>query len=256
MIDRLILKTWFLLLGCALTHPYPSQADTDIEPCKPTSAVGTLCRAPFEDLAPSQSNVGLRQVLDQVKELKGKSREELLKFLKKRPAPVVRGPNGRYHLLDRHHLSRTLAEMGASEFLVEIKQDWRNLTPTQFWKKMIELKWVWLKTAQGQSILPSALPTHVRLMGDDPYRSLAGAVQNANGFDKVDVYFLEFYWALFFRKTLPHADLRTEAGFQKAVQMGIQIARSSAASGMPGYRPTNLARRSSTAYSVLSVKTP
>ena len=189
-------------------------------------------------LRPSQSHVGVRQVQAKAAELRKKSTADQAKYLVKKAAPVVLGPGKGLHLLDRHHLSRSALEIGFQEMPVEIQQDWSHLAPSEFWKKMTQSQWVYLKDAKGQAITVADLPKLITQMTDDPYRSLAGAVQDADGFDKpTGVYFIEFQWALFFRKHLPNVDLATDSGFNSAVQTALKIAHSDLARDMPGYRP-------------------
>ena len=82
---------------------------------------------------------------------------------------------------------------------------------------------------------------------DDPYRSLAGYVRNAGGFDKTPTAFAEFLWADFFRTRVTIGP--TRADFNNAVQRALPLAGSNEAAGLPGYHPaaTDPARLAPTA---------
>jgi len=56
----------------------------------------------------------------------------------------------------------------------------------------------------------SAIPHHLQDLVDDVYRSVAGYVRKAGGFDKTRTAFAEFVWADFFRRSLPIELVRTD----------------------------------------------
>ena len=71
-------------------------------------------------------------------------------------------------------------------------------------------------------------------MTDDIYRSLAGFVRDAGGFDKTDAAFVEFVWADFFRRNIAIEEVK--ADFRKAVRQGKRLALSSHAKRIPGFK--------------------
>ena len=64
---------------------------------------------------------------------------------------------------------------------------------------------------------------HLEGLRDDPYRSLAGYVRNAGGFEKTPTAFAEFLWADFFR---PRVEIgSTRADFEVAVKKALAPGR-------------------------------
>ena len=82
------------------------------------------------------------------------------------------------------------------------------------------------------------IPRHLDKLLDDVYRSLAGYVRNAGGYEKTPTAFAEFVWADFFRRNIPLEDLK--ADFAAAVNTALPLALSELALGMPGYKGTRI----------------
>lgn len=80
----------------------------------------------------------------------------------------------------------------------------------------------------------SVIPHQVDKLVDDVYRSLAGYVRAAGGYDKTPAAFAEFEWADFFRRLIAVEDVR--ADFQAAVRAAVALACSDRAKSMPGYK--------------------
>ena len=65
---------------------------------------------------------------------------------------------------------------------------------------MHEQNWVYLfDRAGGGPQQPATLPTHIKDLKFDPYRSLAWIVREHHGYVKNNAPFSEFKWANFFR---------------------------------------------------------
>jgi hypothetical protein len=206
--------------------------------CKLDSPVGTFCKSKLSELRPTQLSVGYRSVQDKARDLKEMGGDEYDRYLDKNPIPVVIGPQGFLYLLDHHHLARAIYEVGHHKVIARVMGNWHGATPVDFWSRMKANQLAYLFDANGAPLQPSELPTYVWLMRDDPYRSLSGEVQDHGGFRKGPAdYFIEFKWALFFRRQLGPVDLKSDSGFKKAVKQALKLAHSSLASGMPGYVP-------------------
>ena len=78
------------------------------------------------------------------------------------------------------------------------------------------------------------IPEHREKLIDDPYRSLAGYVRNAGGYEKTAAAFAEFLWADFFRPRVPVGDTRPQ--FHASVNTAAKVALSPDAAHLPGYR--------------------
>ena len=189
----------------------------------------------FDLIRPSQGAVGMREVATKVAEVRDLARkpDKLGKFLLKEALPVVRGPGGALHLIDHHHLGRALWDTGRREVHVETMADLSMLAPAAFWPEMDKRGWLHAYDARGIAIEPSKLPQHVKDLGDDVYRSLAGAIRQRGAFTKTVTPFSEFRWADFLRSRIPLSAV--ERDFEGAVKQASTLARSSDASKLPGF---------------------
>src|SRR5438874_990887 len=92
--------------------------------------------------------------------------------------------------------------------------------------------WVHPIDAAGKHHAVDALPAHVKELVDDPYRSLAGYVRDAGGYEKSPTAYAEFQWADFFRRVRIGSG---RDGFEAAVRQALELAHSAAASTLPGF---------------------
>jgi hypothetical protein len=185
-------------------------------------------------LRPTQLAVGMAEVGEKEKKLRGLSPQKLAAYQRKNPEPVVRGPGGALYIIDHHHLARALANLKIDGTYCTQAADLSKLSSGAFWAEMAARKWVYSKDETGAPRPYSALPASVAGLKDDPYRSLAGAVRKAGGYDKSPRPFAEFLWADFFRPRIARADI--EADFDKCLQIALLLARSEEAAGLPGYK--------------------
>lgn len=194
-----------------------------------------VTRVSIEHLRPSQGAVGMREVALKVAEVERRARkpDKLAVFLAKEALPVIKGPGGGLHLIDHHHLARALWEARQREVLVEVVADLSNLPPATFFAEMEERGWLHPFDAEGRRLGPENLPGHVKDMGDDVYRALAGAVRKAGGYGKSQVPFAEFKWADFFRGRIQRALVSKD--FDAAVKQALRLAAGADAAGLPGY---------------------
>ena len=194
-----------------------------------------VINASIDLLRPSQGAVGMREVAIKIAEVGDLARkpDKLAKFLLKEALPVVRGPAGGLHLNDHHHLGRALWEAKYRDVQVEVIGDLTALAPGDFWAEMEKRRWLHAYDAKGVFVGPDKLPQHVKDMGDDAYRSLAGAVRNAAGYQKTDVPFAEFKWADFLRVRVVLSTV--ERNFDDALKQASQWARSPDAAFLPGF---------------------
>jgi hypothetical protein len=150
---------------------------------------------------------------------------------------VVLAPDGNAYVVDGHHHLASLDELGVTRARVAVKKDWSKLESMDvFWEKMQERRWVYLRDAHNRPRTIRSLPESLRAMANDPYRSLAWLVRQLKGFRKSKTPFAEFAWAIFFRQYIHISDPDDREEIRRAAQKGWQLARSDAASGLPGYR--------------------
>jgi hypothetical protein len=136
--------------------------------------------------------------------------------------PAIRGLDDKLYIVDHHHLCKAAMMCGVDKVYVDVLQDWSHLSYNDFWKQMSDNHYVWLFDDAGHPIslevFPKSLPSSIRGMKDDPYRSLAGLVRKAGGYKKEDTPFSEFKWANIFRQQnmLEH-DVKWDIAVQRAL---------------------------------------
>ncbi|MGH8211320.1 MAG: ParB-like protein [Steroidobacteraceae bacterium] len=189
--------------------------------------------ASLKDLHPTQLTVGLIVVQDKKKHLAALSPAAQRGFMKAHPMPAVIGAQGRLYITDHHHLGRAAFDAGVTCGFFQVDADLSKCTVEAFWKEMNESQWVHPLDEHGVRHYYATIPDHLGKLVDDVYRSLAGYVRDAGGYDKTPTAFAEFIWADFFRRNIPietvHAD------FPTAVRAGISLAQSKWARNIPGF---------------------
>lgn len=189
--------------------------------------------ATLQDLRPTQLTVGMVVVQDKRKHLAAMKPAERQAFMKDHPMPAVIGPHGRLYITDHHHLGRAALEASVPTGFFLVEADLSKCTLEAFWKEMNENLWVHPLDENGVRHSYAMIPDTLNKLVDDVYRSLAGYVRDAKGYDKTPTAFAEFIWADFFRRNIAIETVR--ADFQTAVQAGIALAQSKWAKNIPGY---------------------
>jgi hypothetical protein len=146
----------------------------------------------------------------------------------------VVGPDEKIYLTDHHHLGRALSEAKIERGFFLVEADFSKLDEQRFWTTMHANKWVHPIDEKGKRLKIEDIPRHIDHLRDDPYRSLAGYVRNAGGYEKTPTAFAEFLWADFFRERVKIGP--TRADFDKAVQQALKLAGMPEASKLPGYK--------------------
>ena len=190
--------------------------------------------SPIHDLRPTQLTVGMIEVQDKKKHLQSLAPQDQQAFMQAHPIPAVLGPGSKLYITDHHHLGRAALEAGVSIGYFEVEADLSDHAIEDFWKAMDKSCWVHPLDEHGVRHYYASVPDSLEKLIDDPYRSLAGYVRNAGGYDKTPTAFAEFVWADFFRRSIPVEDLH--GYFQTAVQNAVALAHSKLASGLPGFK--------------------
>jgi hypothetical protein len=178
----------------------------------------------IDDLRPTQSCVGFLEVDAKAKKIEKMSHEERQTFLKENPVPVVNGFHNHFYIIDHHHMARAVLQAGHQHVHIKVLEDLSHLDKNDFWKCLHKKGYIYLKNAKGEDISPEDIPKRVSAMKDDPYRSLAGFVRKAGGFDKNQTPFSEFRWAEFFRNKIKFEN--TRKGLEKVLPQAIELAKS------------------------------
>jgi hypothetical protein len=196
--------------------------------------MGKLHEVEIHRLRPTQVTVGLIEVHDKRAELEALKKKEQRDFMAAHPIPGVWGPDGKLYITDHHHLGRAASEADVDTGFFFIEEDFSKCPIAQFWPKMSQNNWARPVDQNGKPCGFEAIPDHLAKLIDDPYRSLAGYVRNAGGYDKTPVAFAEFQWADFFRPRVNIGPKR--ADFDNSVAIGLKLAASPAAANLPGYK--------------------
>ena len=186
------------------------------------------------DLHPTQMTVGFRAVKHKRKEWKDvrDSKSGRKAFLESHVVPVVFGPEERAYATDHHHVGRALYDSD-EQVWVAVHADLSDLPTDNFWNFMDQNSWCRPCDSEGKRHDFSALPKDMMGLVDDPYRSLAAAVQKEGAFAKDGSPFEEFLWADFFRSHIRSASL--DKDFPAAVGRAAVAARSKEAAYLPGW---------------------
>ena len=187
------------------------------------------------DLRPTQFVLGMKEIEDKVKKIRSLSGAALKKYCDERKIPLVIGPNKQFYLIDHHHFARACWETMTTSFEIHIIEDLSDFSEASFWNEMTRRGWVYLHDQFGLGPhSPASLPTDIRGMADDPYRSLAWALRDQGLIKKVNEPFFEFKWAAFFRMNLS-VRLYSKSDFKEAILQAKRLAKSQEARDLPGY---------------------
>jgi hypothetical protein len=193
-----------------------------------------LQHAPIVSLCPTQLTVGLLEVEAKKRKLQVLSSKDQAAFLAAHPMPVVLGPAQRMYITDHHHLARAAYDLKIQEACFEIEGDLSTLSQDIFWIHMEKESWVHPLDHNGVRHRYEFIPRTLDKLVDDVYRSVAGFVRDADGYDKTQTAFAEFIWADYFRRNIAIEDVREN--FARAVKQGMELARNPMAKRIPGYK--------------------
>jgi hypothetical protein len=193
-----------------------------------------LQHAPIVSLCPTQLTVGLLEVEAKKRKLQALSSKDQSAFLAAHPMPVVLGPAQRMYITDHHHLARAAYDLKIQEACFEIEGDLSTLSQDIFWIHMEKESWVHPLDHNGVRHRYEFIPKTLDKLVDDVYRSVAGFVRDADGYDKTQTAFAEFIWADYFRRNIAIEDVLEN--FAGAVKQGMELARNPMAKRIPGYK--------------------
>jgi hypothetical protein len=193
-------------------------------------------------LRPTQFAVGMLEVQEKIALVRGYNKKQRRAFIDEDPIPVVIGPSGDLYLIDHHHFLAVCYHLGIKKVRVDVVKDLSNrkMTYAQFWKWMFKTRNAYPFCQFGEGPRKAIyLPTDIRGVADDPYRSLAWFVRKAGAFENSERNFAEFQWANFFRshKLL---DRDGPTGIPRALVKAALLAQLPAARHLPGFGKLNL----------------
>ena len=188
---------------------------------------------PIAELRPTQITVGMREVRAKQKRWQQQDEKKKAEFLGRHMIPVIRGPKGRFFVVDHHHLSLALHLEGIESVLVTVMADLRTLADDEFWVFLDNRNWVHPYDAAGRRCNFEKIPRRIAGLRDDPFRSLAGELRRIGGFGKDTTPFSEFLWADFLRRRIDRATAKNQ--FAKALKQAMTLAKSPQAHYLPGW---------------------
>ncbi len=188
------------------------------------------------NLRPTQFALGMNEVHFKTQNMQKFSKSELIDYCKNHAIPVVIGPQKEMYLIDHHHFARACWELDVNDYEIEILEDKSDLNEKEFWSFLKSKNWMYLFDQFGHGPhSPELLPSDVRCMADDPYRSLVWELIENKVIEKSKVPFFEFQWATFLRKNLD-LPLTSKSNFKDAVEKAKKIALAPGASHLPGFK--------------------
>jgi hypothetical protein len=188
---------------------------------------------PILKLRPTQMTVGMREVEEKRDRFLKKGGKKKSAVIVDHMVPVVHGPDGRYYVVDHHHLCRALHEAGVKNIYVTVIGDLTMVEKDAFWGVMDNKRWVYPYDARGARRHYTDLPKSIEGLKDDPYRSLAGELRRAGYFAKDTTPFSEFLWADFLRRRISRKTVQNR--FDEAKKRAQKLARSKDAKYLPGW---------------------
>lgn len=201
----------------------------------PLLPAGTLCTVEVRALHPTQFAVGYWEIDQRAKKVVNKDAKKIEKYLEEHVGKIVIGPNGVPYIIDRHHLACIMQRtQKSSTIYATVEANFKTMNVNDFWKEMIARKWAYLFDNKGSGPLdPLTLPISMKDLKDDPFRSLAWAVRERDGYKQSVNPFAEFQWANFFRTKLTTDDVN--ANMEQLIQDALKLCHTPAARGLPGY---------------------
>jgi|SaaInlStandDraft_2_1057019.scaffolds.fasta_scaffold37897_2 hypothetical protein len=208
--------------------------------CKTAIDFSKKCTLTLNEVHPTQFVVGMVSInLKKIKLAEKFKERTLKKYLKKKWAPSVIGPDGYYYITDRHHLTRSIYEakipLKNKIIYTKVSADLREKSFDEFYKYMKDNKFVYLKKTGQEERDIEDLPKHISYLENDRFRSLSWIVREKGGYDKVDVLFLEFLWADYLYRM--GVRIKDEIISDEVINISIKYVALEDASDLPGFIP-------------------
>lgn len=182
------MKHFLFIFPCLLILQSCSGLIKTSVPSCPELNKHNFCYATLAQIAPTQMNIGLLAIEHRASKILKESRQnELKSYLDKRKAPAIKGPNGRYYILDRHHLAASLYYSPISyqqkRVLIHLEDDRSEMGHSDFLNWMNEKGYLYLKD-NGKEKRPEDLPSEISQLTNDSYRGLIWLAIRTNYVEK------------------------------------------------------------------------
>lgn len=173
------------------------------QPLPPPDPSLGLIEVRVAELQPTQMCVGLAEVRSRQRDFSAETREERRAYLAGKPVPLVRGAEGRFWMVDRHHRLRGLVELDpqATAFGYVVLELAAASRPHVL-EELHRRGWLYLYDGRGVGPLPAtALPQSLPDLLDDPYRSLVWKLKRERRIAAQPLIpFHEFRWGAWLRR--------------------------------------------------------
>jgi hypothetical protein len=243
--NRWITSASILAIGISFVRLSASATEL----CDEDSAAGDICLCNLSALHPTQLAVGMMEVHKKEEKLKDeiqrRSEQDFLKYLRRHDKieRIIIGPGGIFYVTDRHHLARALYDLGEPKTYCSVLNNLSGTKLDDFWRYMEETNQVYLKDHKGIAITPSMLPSSIKDLANDPFRSLAGELQDFCALNKDNEHtsaddYLEFRWADYLRANWAQTGIAVEnidRDFDNARKAALRLAAQKQAESLPGY---------------------
>ena len=187
----------------------------------------------ISNLRPTQITVGLGEVAQRRSHWRRQHGKKAARYLGKHMIPVIVGPDCCHYLIDNHHLARALHDEGVKSVLTLVIADLRKLDTSAFWFVMDNRGWLHPYDERGRRRSHTELPSSVKDLRDDPFRTLAGELRRAGGFAKETIPFAEFLWGDFLRRHIKKK--MVQKNFPRALKDALILAKRDIADYLPGW---------------------
>ncbi|MEB3307406.1 MAG: ParB-like protein [Cyanobacteriota bacterium] len=207
------------------------------QPLPPPDRSVRLIEVAVAELHPTQMCVGFAEVRSRQADFRAESSSERRSYLGTKPVPLVRGAGGSLWMVDRHHRLRALLELepqavAFAYVALDVEAEDRSGVLEQLRRR----GWLYLHDGRGLGPLhPSALPTSLLGLQDDPYRSLVWKLKKEGAIEAAPLIpFHEFRWGAWLRsRPLPPF---SSANLASALPAARTFVRSQAASHLAGWK--------------------
>jgi len=207
------------------------------QPLPPPSGKKEFLEVAVASLHPTQMCVGLAEVRSRQVDFSQESGDERRRYLGGKPVPLVRNPEGRLWMVDRHHRLRALVEIDpqATAYGYVVLES-RASDRAAVLQELQERGWLYLYDGRGQGPLPATdLPSRLTELQDDPYRSLVWKLKKEGLIEAAPLIpFHEFRWGAWLRtRSLPPF---SSSQLEPALPAARALVRSSAAAALAGWK--------------------
>lgn len=188
---------------------------------------------PVSNMKPTQITVGFIEVQYKKQKLSQLSPLSLKRYLKEHPIPAVIGPKNQLYLTDKHHMAKALIELNIKNCYFTVQHNFSDIPEHKFFSVLEVLELIHPYDEKGNKVNISLIPSSIKELKDDPYRSLASFVKRNHGFIKIPKPYIEFLWADFLRQHISVEEINKD--ITKATKKATQICTSEKASHLLGY---------------------